>query len=102
MPVLFTVGILIISDVFPERDQALAGAIFNTLIQFGSSLGLAFMGVISNSVTSRRNHGNEDTPGALEAGYKATFWAAFAFMITTCCTGAFGLRKIGNVGVKRD
>ncbi len=99
---LFTVGILVISDVFPERDQSLAGAIFNTLAQFGTSIGLAVMGVISNSVTGQSKYESKTSPEALEAGYRATFWAAFAFMIITRCIGAFGLRKIGTVGVKRD
>lgn len=37
--VLFTVGLVIVSEVFPEDTQALAGAVFNTVAQFGSSLG---------------------------------------------------------------
>ncbi|KAK4693488.1 hypothetical protein P7C71_g3922, partial [Lecanoromycetidae sp. Uapishka_2] len=100
--VLFTVGILVVSDVLPQKDQALAGAIFNTLGQFGTSIGLAVMGVISNSVTKQSRYSNKDSPDALEAGYRATFWATFALMIITCCIGALGLRKIGKVGAKRD
>lgn len=100
--VLNTVGILVVSDVFPERDQALAGAIFNTLAQFGTSIGLAVMGVIANSVTRRTQYPSKDSPDALEVGYRATFWATFALMVITCCIGAFGLRKIGKVGVKQD
>lgn len=99
---LFTVGILVVSEVFPERDQALAGAIFNTLAQFGTSIGLAVMGIITNSVTRQSQYQSQTSPDALEAGYRATFWATFALMIITCCIGAFGLRKIGKVGVKRD
>lgn len=99
---LFTVAILVVSDVLPESDQALAGAIFNTLAQFGTSIGLAVMGVISSSVTKQSRYASKTSPEALEAGYRATFWAAFAFMITTCCIGTFGLRKISKVGIKRD
>ena len=100
--VLFTVGILIISDVFPPRNQALAGAIFNVMAQFGTSLGLASMGVISSSVTQRSKNPDKSSPEALEDGYKATFWAALAWMLATCCIGVFGLGKVGKVGLKRD
>jgi len=100
--VLFTVGILIISDEFPDRTQSLAGAVFNTAGQFGTSIGLAIMGVISNIVTQQSKYADKGSPEALEAGYRATFWAAFAFMLVACCVASFGLRKIGKVGVKKD
>ena len=100
--VLFTVGILIISDVFPPRTQALAGAIFNIMNQFGTSIGLAVMGVIASSVTQQSDHPDKGSPEALEDGYRATFWAAMVWMLLACCIGIFGLRKVGKVGVKRD
>ena len=49
--ILFTVGILVVSDVFPENTQALAGAVFNTLAQIGTALGLTTMSIISSTVT---------------------------------------------------
>lgn len=88
--------------MFPEGDQALAGAVYNTLAQFGISIGLAVMGVVANSVTKHSHYPSKNSPDALEAGYKASFWATFGLMIICCCIGAFGLRKIGKVGVKRD
>ena len=100
--VLFTVGILIISDVFPPRTQALAGAIFNVMTQFGTSLGLAVMGVIASSVTQQSDNPDKTSPEALGDGYRATFWAALVWMLVACCIGVFGLRKVGKVGVKRD
>lgn len=99
---LFTVGILIVSDVFPDRTQALAGAVFNTVAQFGISLGLAAMGIISTTVTQQSKYPNKGSAEALEEGYRATFWAATAWMLLTCAIGAYGLRKIGKVGLKRD
>lgn len=100
--VLFTVGILIISNVFPDRTQALAGAVFNVMCQFGLSLGLAVMGVISSSVTQHSKYADKGSPEALEEGYRASFWASLACMLLLCCIGIFGLRKVGKVGVKRD
>ena len=100
--VLFTVGILIVSDVFPTSTQALAGAVFNTLGQFGMSIGLCVMGIISNSVTRESGYADKTSPEALLEGYRATFWASFAFMLIACCVAALGLRKIGKVGTKTD
>lgn len=100
--IIFTVGILVVSDVFPARMQSLAGAVFNTLVQFGSSIGLCVMGVISNAVTRESEYADKTSPNALLAGYRATFWASFAFMLVTSCIAALGLRKVGKVGAKRD
>ena len=103
--VLFTVGLLIVSETFPMRTQSLAGAVFNTISQFGQALGLAIISVISSSVT-RNAQGKEQlvkaSPAALLEGYQAGFWTSFAWMAIVCCIGAFGLRKVGRVGLKRD
>lgn len=103
--VLFTVGLLIVSETFPTRTQALAGAVFNTISQFGQALGLATISVISSTVTRRAQaveRLDEASPAALLKGYHAGFWTSFAWMVIVCCIGGFGLRKVGRVGLKRD
>lgn len=100
--ILFTVGLLVVSDVFPARTQALAGAVFNTVAQFGTSIGLTIMAVISASITKGSKLQEKNSPDALMLGYRASFWAAFAWMGMACFIGAFGLRRIGMVGLKRD
>lgn len=102
--ILFTVALLVISDVFPQKTQALAGAVFNTVSQFGSSLGLTVMAVISSTATKHAAHSvaDEQAPGPLLGGYRAGFWAAFAWMMCAFLIGGVGLRRIGNVGLKRD
>ncbi|KAB5555091.1 major facilitator superfamily domain-containing protein [Coniochaeta sp. 2T2.1] len=99
--VLFTVGLIIVSDVFPQKMQALAGAVFNTLSMVGVSIGLTTMSVISTTVTRDSEH-RYDEAGALLKGYRAAFWACFAWMVTACLVGGLGLRKLGKVGVKKD
>jgi MFS family permease len=99
--VLFTVGLLIVSDEFPEGMQALAGAVFNTVAQFGMSLGIGICQVVSLSVSDRgETHDNEAIP--LLKGYQASFWTMFALMITCSAIAFGGLRRTGKVGVKRD
>ncbi|KAF4160415.1 hypothetical protein CNMCM8927_004871 [Aspergillus lentulus] len=96
---LYTIGLIIITNSFPDDTQALAGAVFNTAAQFGSALGLAILQVISTVVTEASG---ADETGALMAGYRASFWTMFGFMILCTLLGYFGLRKAGKVGLKRD
>lgn len=100
--VLFTVGLIVVSDVFPTQTQALAGAVFNTVSQLGVSIGLTTISVISTTVTKDSGLPNKESPEALMKGYRASFWALFAWMVTACVVGGFGLRRIGKVGVKRE
>ncbi|KAJ3469579.1 hypothetical protein MRS44_003644 [Fusarium solani] len=97
---LFTVGLIIITDVFPEDTQALAGAVFNTAAQFGSALGLAILQVISTQVTKDSN--SKDNVDALMQGYRASFWTMFALMLLCTVVGLLGLRRAGRIGLKRD
>lgn len=100
--ILFTVGLLVVSEVFPSRTQALAGAIFNTVAQFGTSIGMTVMAVIASSTTEASHFPEKFSANALMAGYRASFWAAFASMVLASLVGAFGLRKMGKIGLKRD
>lgn len=97
---LFTVGLIVITDVFPEDTQALAGAVFNTAAQFGTALGLAITQVVSTQVT--KEHSDKDETYALMEGYRASFWTMFGLMVLCAVVGGFGLRKTGRVGLKRD
>lgn len=100
--ILFTVGLLVVSDVFPVETQALAGAVFNTVAQFGTSVGLTVMAVIAAETTKNSKVKDKASPESLMVGYRASFWAAFSWMALACLVGGFGLRKIGKVGLKRD
>ncbi|TIA07525.1 MFS general substrate transporter [Aureobasidium pullulans] len=100
--VLFTVGLLIISSIFPLRTQALGGAVFNTCAQLGTSIGLTITSVIADSRTAASGIDDKTSPDALMTGYRAVFWALFAWMIVVLLAGVFGLRKVGKIGVKRD
>ncbi|KAH9873312.1 hypothetical protein J1614_005710 [Plenodomus biglobosus] len=100
--VLFTVGILIISAVFPAKTQALGGAVFNTCSQLGTSIGLTITSVISDSMTAKSGYTDKSSPAALLEGYRATFWALFAWTVVVVLVGAGGLRKLGKIGMKHE
>ena len=100
--VLFTVGLLVISAVFPVRTQALGGAVFNTCSQLGTSIGLTITAVVGDSRTAASGEVDKTSPSALMTGYRAVFWALFAWMLVVCLVGAFGLRRVGKIGIKQD
>lgn len=100
--VLFCVGLIVISEVFPENTQALAGAVFNTTAQFGTSIGLTLIGVVADNTTQKSHYTNKSSPLALFEGYKARFWTASRWMLLTSAIALLGLRNVGKVGLKRD
>lgn len=75
---------------------------FNTCAQLGTSIGLTITSVISDSRTAGTSFEDKSSPQALMTGYRAVFWALFAWMIVVLCAGVAGLRKVGKIGVKRD
>ena len=97
--VIFTVANLLITDVFPTQTQALAGAVFNTAAQLGTSIGIAIMAVVSTSVTDQSSIADKTSPEALMQGYRAVFWACLALMLLTTFMGLWGLRRVKKVGV---
>lgn len=99
---LFTISNLVITSVFPAKTQGLAGGVFNTLAQIGTSVGLAVSAVIASSVTSGSGVKDKMSPEALMKGYRATFWACFAAMVMMLGVSGWGLKRIGKVGLKQE
>ena len=98
--VLFTMAHLVITDVFPPDMHALAGAVFNTIAQLGTSLGMSLVAVVSSLVTrslSDDGNGVNESPKALLAGYRAAFATCFVLMFLSAGT-SLGLRGVGKLG----
>ncbi|UKZ78318.1 hypothetical protein TrVFT333_006054 [Trichoderma virens FT-333] len=100
--ILFTVGLLVVSDVFPTHMQALSGAVFNTCAQLGTAIGLTVTSLIATSVTNAFPDADKASPGALMVGYRAVFWTMFAAMALVSVLSVLGLRTVKQLGVKRD
>ena len=107
--VLYTVGLIIVSDSLPEETQALAGAVFNTLSQFGMSLAMGSCQVVALSVQGKDGNAGAGGDGAFEQsseglleGYRASYWLMFSYMVVCVCIAVVGLRKVGMVGLKRE
>ncbi|KAL4918961.1 major facilitator superfamily domain-containing protein [Aspergillus aurantiobrunneus] len=100
---LFTVSNILIAGVFPPETHGLAAGIFNTISQIGKSFGLTFVELIANVVSGNKVRPEErNTPEGLMAGYRAAFWFLFAVNIVSLGIGAWGLRKVGNIGKKKE
>jgi MFS family permease len=107
--VLYTVGLVIVSANFPENTQALAGAVFSTASQFGTSLGvgvcqvvaLGVMGLNEDPSGDTNSTNSEDADKRLK-GYRAGFWTMFTSMVCCVLIAIFGLRRTGKVGLKKD
>ncbi|KAJ0387424.1 hypothetical protein COL922a_002244 [Colletotrichum nupharicola] len=99
---LFTVGLLIISDVFPRHMQALGGAVFNTCAQLGAAIGMSVTQVIASSVTRQSSYVDKSSPDALMTGYRVAFWTMFGWMMAVCLVCVLGMRRVGVLGIKRD
>lgn len=95
---IFTIAHLIVVDVFPPRTHALAGAVFNTVAQLGTSVGLAVMSTISFAY-SKHTPDVEDSRDSLLQGYRAVFWTCFVLMCLTCLMAPAGLRAVGRLGL---
>lgn len=100
--VIFTVANLIIADSFTAKTQGLAGAVFNTIAQFGTSIGLTTFAIISSGVTKSSPYSDKGSPDALMSGYRAVFWTCFGLLMAASGVGAWGLRKVGKVGLKKE
>ncbi|TVY78534.1 Drug resistance protein [Lachnellula suecica] len=100
--VTLTIGTLIVTEIFPTKTQALAGAVFNTFSQLGISIGLCILSVISTNVTNKSRYTDARSPQALLEGYRASFWALFAWTLASFVIGIVGLRNIGKIGGKKD
>jgi MFS family permease len=101
--VLFTVGLIIVSNSFRESEQALAGAVFNTVAQFGMSLGMGSCQVVALGVQGKGDGAFEHVDdGQLLRGYRASYWLMCGYMVVCVGIAVVGLRKVGKVGVKRE
>ena len=100
--VLFTASNLIITDAFPDKTQALAGGVFNTVAQIGKSVGLALTAVIANNISHHHDHRGQSEAKVLLEGYRAAWWYTFGTTAAVFFISAFGLKNVGRLGLKRE
>ncbi|KAF8956149.1 major facilitator superfamily domain-containing protein [Flammula alnicola] len=90
---VFSAGTLFISKFALPHEQSVAGALFNTMTQLGTAVGVTVSTVVYNRV------GAKIAPGAdVISMYRAAQWTCFAFGVIATTLGILCFRGVGVVG----
>ena len=99
---LFNVANLVITSSFSSSDQTLAGGVFSTVSQLGSSIGLAVTGALASSRSASVSKTGATASQVQLEGIRAAFFTCVAAAIISSLISTIGLRKSGKVGLKRE
>lgn len=88
--------------MFPPKTQGVAGGVFNTVSQTGKSVGLALAALVANQATQNSGIRENASPEPLLVGYHAAFWFCVGLTLASLIISVWGLRRIGNVGIKSE
>jgi hypothetical protein len=90
---------LFTTQALPRKDQAVAGAIFQTLAAMGRSITLPIIAAAQYAVQSKLiDEGEMERPAYLK-GLRAAEWVCFGCMAASLGVTIFGLRNIGKIGL---
>jgi len=107
---VFAAGTLFIAKISLPHEQSVAGALFQTMTQLGTSFGLAITTIVFNRVREDESAklgthlGPFSTDVPVEAellAYRSASWGAFAFGVIGSILAALFLRGVGIVGNPR-
>ncbi|KAK7442772.1 hypothetical protein VKT23_016017 [Stygiomarasmius scandens] len=106
---VFASGTIFVAKVCQGHEQSVGGAVFQTMTQLGTSLGVTVSTVVFNRVlvqqAANRGVTLESTSASTEApkeaqldAYKAAQWTDFAFGMVAAILGVIFLRHVGIIG----
>jgi len=104
---VFASGTLFVAKISLPHEQSLAGALFQTMTQLGTSFGLAITTIIFNSVLKKESRrvgievnlsGTNAPRFAQLKAYRAAMWGGFAFGVFGALLAAVFLMSVGIVG----
>jgi MFS family permease len=87
---VYAAGTLFVAKFAEPHEQSVGGAVFQTMTQLGTSVGLTVSTIVFHRVQD--NQQNELEP------YRATFWTLFGFGVLGCLFSIVFLRNVGIVG----
>ncbi|KAK0200895.1 efflux transporter [Desarmillaria ectypa] len=105
---VFASGTIFVAKIVEPHEQSLSGALFQTMNQIGTALGVTVTTIIYNRVVAQNsakmgvivNVSNSNAPReALLDGYKAAAWGSFAFGVVGTI---FAVLFFWNVGIVAD
>ncbi|KAI0076343.1 efflux transporter [Panus rudis PR-1116 ss-1] len=104
---VFAAGSLFIAKLALPHEQSLAGGLFQTMAQLGTSFGLATTTIVFDRVRAQQGkrlgidvdpQGLNAPPEAQLRAYRAAEWTIFAFGAFACLLAVLFLRGVGVVG----
>ncbi|KAF5381607.1 hypothetical protein D9615_005507 [Tricholomella constricta] len=100
---VFTAGTLFIAKVAEPHEQSLAGALFQTMTQLGTSLGVTVTTVIFNRVVAQKVVDADSVSSKPTlASYQAAQWGSFAFGVLATVLALVFFRGVGVVGHRKN
>ncbi|THU81079.1 MFS general substrate transporter, partial [Dendrothele bispora CBS 962.96] len=106
---VFATGTIFVAKVCQGHEQSVGGALFQTMTQLGTSLGVTVSTVVFNRVLIKQTSGrgvvlgsnspSTDAPREAQLdAYKAAQWTNFAFGMLATILGLIFLRHVGIIG----
>lgn len=95
---VFAGGTIYISHVVKQDEQSLAGGLFQTMTQIGSSVGVTVTTVIFNRITESYATESNPSPDPVLASYHAAQWCTFGFGVLAAALSIVFFRGVGVVG----
>jgi hypothetical protein len=91
---------IFVSKLALPEEQSVAGALFQTLVQLGGSLGLALTTLINTVFTNKSLASGATDAEARLKGLQMAFWLGSAFAWFSMVVAMVTLRGMGAVGAK--
>ncbi|KAK7677746.1 hypothetical protein QCA50_019298 [Cerrena zonata] len=104
---VFAAGSIYIAKLALPHEQSLAGGLFQTMAQLGTSFGLAITTIVFDRVRAEQSlklgvvidsHGSNAPPDAQLKAYRAAQWTVMGFGVLASILGVIFLRGVGVVG----
>lgn len=94
---VFATGTLFVASVSAPGEQSVAGGVFQTMTQLGTSLGVTISTIVFNRI-KKRIEGRGPPPQDMLPAYKDTMWTCFAFGMCATLMSLVFFRGLGTVG----
>ncbi|KAJ7474230.1 major facilitator superfamily domain-containing protein [Mycena latifolia] len=96
---VFATGTLFVAGVSAPGEQSVAGGVFQTMTQLGSSLGVTISTIVFNRIKTRIETKTQGPPPHdILPAYKDAMWTCFAFGMCATLLSIVFFRGLGTVG----
>ncbi|TVY46239.1 putative MFS-type transporter [Lachnellula occidentalis] len=90
---------LFTTQALPRKDQAIAGAMFQTVAAMGRSISLPVIAAAQYAVQEKQLKNGRTEQSAYLEGLRAAEWVCFGCMVVCLGVAICGLRNMGKIGL---